>query len=172
MPKICYVEKNFGTDAIEVIDRSNIIIEDYEAQGFDLTLRQIYYVHVSKGWIENTERSYKRLGCIINDARMAGLIDWERITDRTRNLRKNPHWDSPDEIIRAAADSFAVDKWADQETRCEVWIEKDVFPFSLAEVIPASQKCGLRLCASSTTPGTVRPLSSCISVTMTPVAST
>jgi hypothetical protein len=52
-------------------------------------------------------------------------VDWDAIVDRTRSIRALPHWSDPAAIVRAAADSFAVDKWADQPCRVEVWIEKD-----------------------------------------------
>jgi hypothetical protein len=62
---------------------------------------------------------------VINDARLAGLIDWEAIVDRTRNLQKNSHWTSPKEIVEGAASQYQIDKWATQEYRVEVWVEKD-----------------------------------------------
>jgi hypothetical protein len=49
------------------------------AEGYDLTLRQLYYQFVSRDLIANKLSEYKRLGSIINDARLAGLIDWDRI---------------------------------------------------------------------------------------------
>jgi hypothetical protein len=125
MPKIKYVEKRLSQDRLGVIDRANEIIEEYQEQGFDLTLRQLYYQFVSRGYIENKDTEYKRLGDIVADGRLAGLIDWEAITDRTRNLRQNSHWDSPGDILDSAASSFAYDKWADQKYRIECWIEKD-----------------------------------------------
>ena len=39
MPKICYIKKNFGTKALEQIQRANAIIASYDAQGYELTLR-------------------------------------------------------------------------------------------------------------------------------------
>ena len=61
----------------------------------------------------------------MNDARLAGLVDWDAIEDRTRNLRSDPHWDSPAEIVRSCAAQFAFDKWADQPYHPEIWIEKE-----------------------------------------------
>ena len=68
-------------------------------------------------------------GKTFSNGRLAGLIDWLAIVDRTRNLAwgedgsKTPgHWEHPSEIIETAAKSFAVDKWAGQENRVEVWI--------------------------------------------------
>lgn len=125
MPKICYEKKKFQGKSLEAITQANTIIGGYAAQGFDLTLRQLYYQFVARDLIPNNLKEYKRLSTIINDARYAGLIDWLHITDRTRSLRSNSHWDEPEDIITSAASSFATDKWATQEYRPEVWIEKD-----------------------------------------------
>jgi len=125
MNKICYVPKRFNRGSMIIIDRANEIFEEYRKQGFDLTVRQLFYQFVSRDYIANKDSEYKRLGTIISDARLAGLIDWEIIVDRTRNLRQNSHWDDPADIIISAAHSFAVDKWSDQPFRPEVWIEKD-----------------------------------------------
>lgn len=110
---------------MELIERCNTIIADYTAQGFVLTLRQLYYQLVSRDVIPNKQTEYKRLGSIVNDARLAGLIDWLAIEDRTRDLRSLNHWDEPSEIVQACADQFRVDLWEGQPYRPEVWIEKD-----------------------------------------------
>lgn len=125
MPKICYVPKAFNAGSVSIIEQANAIITDYAAQGFTLTLRQLYYQFVARGLIPNRQTEYKRLGSIINDARLAGLIDWDSIVDRTRNLQDLAHWDNPEQIIRAVAQQYRQDRWADQEYRLEVWIEKD-----------------------------------------------
>lgn len=125
MPKIKYIEKSFKGPALEIIATANRIIADYRAQGYDLTLRQLYYQFVSRDLIENTEKSYKRLGDIISDARLAGLIDWTAIVDRTRNLRKNSAWSEPGHMIASAAYSYHLDHWTNQGYRPEVWVEKD-----------------------------------------------
>lgn len=91
MPKICYVWKKFTDDHRNMISHANAIISEYTAQGYDLTLRQLYYQFVSRDLIRNNLKEYKRLGSIINDARLAGLIDWDHVTDRTRNLRSLSH---------------------------------------------------------------------------------
>jgi hypothetical protein len=125
MPKITYIEKKFSAKSRVVIAQANAIITDYQNQGFTLTLRQLYYQHVSRGFLENTQKNYSRLGNIINDARLAGLIDWDAIEDRTRNVRSLSHWNDPAEIVEACATQFHVDLWATQKNRVELWIEKD-----------------------------------------------
>lgn len=123
--KICYREINFRPDSLRLIEQVNGIISEYQDLGYSLTLRQVYYQLVARDVIPNNERSYKNLGNLISDGRMAGLISWEAIEDRTRHLRKNSHWSSPGSIIYSAARSFAYDKWEGQENYVEVWVEKD-----------------------------------------------
>jgi len=125
MPKICYREKNFRAESLLIITQANGIIEEYAQQGYLLTLRQLFYQFVSRDLVPNTQKSYSRVGSIINDARLAGLIDWDAIEDRTRNMVKNSHWVSPGDIIKSAASSYAIDKWENQEYRVEVWVEKE-----------------------------------------------
>lgn len=121
----CFITKKFNQSSLEVIARARKIVEDYLNDGLDLTLRQLYYQFVSRNWLKNEDRQYKRLGDIINNARLAGLLDWEAIVDRTREFEENSHWGTPNDILRSAARSYAIDKWEGQDARCEVWIEKD-----------------------------------------------
>lgn len=125
MPRICYIDKKIGGRRLEVIRKANEIIAQYQAQGFQLTLRQLYYQFVARDIIANSQKEYALLGSTINDGRLCGLIDWHAIEDRTRNVRSVPHWSSPRQIVNAVANQFAIDKWAKQHTRIEVWIEKD-----------------------------------------------
>lgn len=125
MTFICYAPKNFRPDAMTVIDRANTIIKDYKAQGLNLTLRQLYYQFVSRGLIANNDREYKKLGSIINDARLAGLVSWRAIEDRTRYLRKNTTWNDPRDIILACSQQYHVDPWKNAKHLLEVWVEKD-----------------------------------------------
>jgi hypothetical protein len=123
--KIKYKDFRLSAASRALVKQCNEIIEDYTAQGFMLTLRQLYYQLVSRDIIPNTERSYKRVGSIINDARLAGLVDWNAIEDRTRNVRSLSHWDNPADIVETVAKQFRVDMWTGQTYRPEVWIEKD-----------------------------------------------
>lgn len=125
MPKICYKEIKFLSKSLELIDLVNQVIQEYSAQGYELTLRQAYYQLVARGYIPNNEKSYKNIGNLINDGRLAGLIDWSAITDRTRNLRSNGHWDNPADVIKSAKYSYLLNKWEGQPNYVEVWVEKD-----------------------------------------------
>jgi len=124
MPRIPYVPKDFQDKSLAVIGAANRIIDDYQAQGMRLTLRQLYYRFVAADLLPNNQRSYNRLGSIINDARLAGLVDWDAIEDRGRNRLALQHWKNPQSILRSAASGFDMDHWEDQDVRVEVWVEK------------------------------------------------
>lgn len=134
MPRIKYANKRFGDETAPVVLKAREIIAEYRAQGYDLTLRQLYYQFVARDLIPNRDSEYKRLGDIVNRARMAGLIDWHSIVDRTRFVRDASHWDSPAELVRAASRQYRVDRWATQKVRPEVWIEKDALVGVIAGV--------------------------------------
>lgn len=131
--KQAYITKRFNAATAAVIDQANQIIDEYRDQGFILTLRQLYYQFVARDLIPNRQKEYKRLGNIVSDGRLAGMIDWSSIEDRTRNLQGNSHWDSPGDILAACVSSFRYDKWENQPTRIECWIEKDALVGVIAQ---------------------------------------
>lgn len=135
MPKICYTAKKFNPEHARIIDQVNGIVAAYAADGYTLTLRQIYYQMIARDllpatWIsaegtKNNVQNYKRLGDIVSKARRAGLIDWNAVEDRTRNLKTHSSWGSPADVVDVAADVYTVDFWEQQGYRPEVWVEKD-----------------------------------------------
>lgn len=73
MPKIQYIrDKKFSAANAALIAHAQSICDEYVSQGFTLTLRQLYYQFVARDLIPNTQREYKRLGSVINDARLVG----------------------------------------------------------------------------------------------------
>lgn len=125
MPKTACIEKTFRDDKPELIGMANGIAAEYEAQGYGPTLRRLYCRTVSRDIIPNNIRSCKSLGDLINDARSAGLVDWHAVEDRTRDLRRRPHWEEPQEIIDAIARQHRIDCREGQENHVEAWVEKD-----------------------------------------------
>lgn len=123
--KYAYIEKRFTSSSMRMIEQANGIIEAYRAQGYRLTLRQLYYQMVKANLIPNWMKSYKRLASIINDARWAGYVDWAAIEDRARNTVEVSTWENPAQIVRAAIDSYREDLWKTQPVHLEVMCEKD-----------------------------------------------
>lgn len=124
MPKICYQPRTFSADRLRLVEVCDSICQEYAVQGYDLTLRQIYYQCVSRDLLPNRQDEYKKLGDLLADARLAGLINWEHIVDRTRNVMGNRHWERPSELVQQSAQQYAIDKWRNQDHYVEVWIEK------------------------------------------------
>ncbi len=123
--KIKYKDFAFRKETFALIEKCVEVLERYDDAGYDMTLRQLYYQLVAADEIPNTQHSYDRVGSIVNDARLAGLIDWQHLVDRTRSLKSIAHWNDPPEIIEAVAKQYRIDKWQSQPYRPEVWIEKE-----------------------------------------------
>lgn len=139
MPLIAYQDTHLRQATLARIVQVNAICAEYAAQGFQLTLRQLFYQCVSRDIIPNTVQEYKRLGTVVNTGRLEGLIDWDHIEDRTRNLHKTPSWSSPASIIEVVADQYAIDLWADQEVRPEVFVEKEALAGVFERVCDANR---------------------------------
>lgn len=145
MPYIAYKDVKFHKKSLALIETARSICNDYMADGYTLTLRQLYYQFVARAIIPNTLKDYKNLGNIINDARLSGLIDWDAIEDRTRNLEQLSSWDSPKDILKATAEQFRYDRWDNQQTRVEIWVEKEAL-VGVIERVAFKYRCAYFAC--------------------------
>jgi len=140
-----FIDKSFSSASLATIETLSAIVADYQAQGYRLSLRQLYYQMVARDLVENSIQSYKRIGNLVNDARLAGLIDWDMIEDRGRETITPPMWRNPADIVQAAASQFAIDRWADQGNHVEVMVEKAALEGVL---IPVCRELGIRFTAN------------------------
>lgn len=129
-----YESSRFRPETLNLIDQANEIIDSYEAQGYSLTLRQLYYQFVARDLLTNTQASYNRLGEIVNRGRLAGLISWTAIEDRGRNLKGLQTYIHPNQALKAVHASYRRDLWADQPWRPEVWVEKQALEGVIAGI--------------------------------------
>lgn len=125
MAKQHYVSKKFTPASLAMIETLDSIVTEYQGMGFVLTARQLYYQLVSRNIIPNNERSYKNTCSLLNDARLAGLIDWDMIEDRTRAFTERARWNDGSDILSAVASQFHADLWVGQEERVFVLVEKE-----------------------------------------------
>jgi len=121
MTKIAYENRRFAAKTALVIEQANEIMENYDS----ITLRGLYYQFVARDFLENTIRNYKKLGDIIRNARMAGMISWDLMTDRTRSLYGYTTYDDIGQAFNLASYTYKEDLHADQDNYIEVWCEKD-----------------------------------------------
>ena len=145
MAKEKFIDHKFNALSLALIETANGILNEYRNMGYRLSLRQLYYQLVARDYIENSVKSYKRIGNLISDARLAGLLDWEMIEDRGRETVLPTAWESPAEIVRAAANGFRVDRWEGQSQYCEVMVEKDALSGILE---PVCRKMHVRFTAN------------------------
>src|ERR1019366_10300847 len=122
---ICYIPRRFRQSSLKTLEWINRVIAEYEATGYRLSLRQLFYQGVVRNRIPNNEQSYSRLSELLGFARNAGVISWHAIEDRSRSLQGWPTHGSPAEAIRDARNTYKRELWATQPCRLEVWVEKD-----------------------------------------------
>ena len=132
--KRCYQTKEFQRASLDLIDQMNAIVDEYVAQGYKLTVRQLYYQLVARDVIANTLRDYKRVAGIINDAKLAGLMHWDAMEDRTREFVVRSRWTSGAEILEAVARQYHEDMWTEQRERVFVVVEKEALSGVLGPV--------------------------------------
>jgi hypothetical protein len=103
----------------------NWIIDEYQADDFTPTLRQIYYQLVQANVIPNTPTSYDNLGVLIKKGRLMGLISWDAIEDRNRGINNWLIQPSQLSVLDCLERNLAYDLWTPQGYYIEVWVEKD-----------------------------------------------
>lgn len=138
--------KQLSTRA-ELLNYSIQLEAHYRGQGLTLTLRQMYYQCVARGWLENGQKHYKRLGDVLTNARYDGSFPLSGLVDRGRRVHGGTSTrcdlDVDDSLMDAGnwikgLPEFLMQtaRWYDQETYVSVWVEKE----ALAEVF--EQTCG------------------------------
>ncbi len=70
----------------------------------------------------------------MRNARLAGLVDWSMIVDRSRSQIIEPYWKNPKHILNDAVSWFQIDPWDNQPVHMEVMIEKDALSGILVPV--------------------------------------
>lgn len=112
----------------------NNIIDEYNEQGFKLTLRQLYYQLVSRDIIPNKQSEYAKISSILVKGRMAGQVDWDAIEDRIRVPRLPYYYHNVKDALLDTALSYRLDRQKGQKNYIEVWVEKDALSGILIKI--------------------------------------
>lgn len=115
----------FNKESLSLINTCDDVIENYQAQGLRLTLRQLYYQLVTVNAIPNNPTAYKNLASLVTSARMAGRLDWDAIEDRGRQPRSVSEFNGLRELMDAAFASYRLPRWKGQANYIELWVEKE-----------------------------------------------
>lgn len=103
----------------------NNIVEEYLAQDYILTLRQLYYQLVSRNVIANNQKEYAKLSKLLKEGRMAGVIDWNAIEDRGRKPRLPYFANGISDALTDIKNQYRLPRLNDQKVYIEIWIEKE-----------------------------------------------
>jgi hypothetical protein len=142
-----YIKKRFSKQSQRLIVVINRILDAYAARNLDLTLRQLYYQLVATAYDEipdewansvtgskNNENAYDNIGKLVGNARLAGLIDWDMLSDRGRVADRVATWDSVGDRLLWASKTHRLDKWADQPNSLWVMVEKQALEGAIVPV--------------------------------------
>lgn len=132
--KIQFRDIRLSADNKKKLQVINDIIDEYQEQGYVLTLRQLYYQLVSRDIIPNALPEYAKVSKLLKEGRMAGIVDWDAIEDRLRKPHTPASWSSPRDILEACIQSFQLPRMKGQENYLEVWVEKDALSGVLKRV--------------------------------------
>lgn len=88
-------------------------------------VRGLFYQCVVAGLVEKTEQAYDRVQRLAKESRLSGNLDWNLITDESRQCNQVETFSNITELMDAALSSFRLDPWLDQPCRVQVWIEKE-----------------------------------------------
>ncbi len=105
------------------------------------SVRAVCYKLFTLGLIESMEkRCTDRVSIQLTWAREQGRIPWEWIADDTRTIDRPPSWESPDELLQAAARQYRRDWWEQQHVRVLLCSEKSTVA---GTVKPVTERYGV-----------------------------
>jgi hypothetical protein len=117
-----------------------MLLREYQQYG-KLTVRQLYYLLVTRGAMENSKASYQRYVNHLTTGRRSGVIPWDAFEDRSRMFYQEPsprydinREDDPKEALTSwfqyalrhrLSEEYDLRLWEGQPCYLEVWVEKD-----------------------------------------------
>lgn len=128
-------DEKFSKPTKFILDKILGIVDEYQARGIMLTLRQLYYQLVARAYIENKAQEYQKVSRIVTKARYNGLIDWDIIEDRSRISLIPYHYKNIPDFLMSMADSYRLDRWEGQEYYLELITEKDALSSVLSPIV-------------------------------------
>lgn len=115
-----------------LMDEVHEVLDDFDGS---MSTRQVYYQLVSRGAVENNDRSYDKVQRLLVQMRRDGEVPYDRIVDRNRARHMRPGWDGARDLMEAAALQFRRDYWADQENVVMIALEKAALEGVFAEAV-------------------------------------
>ncbi len=120
----------------------NEIIDEYAAEGYRLTLRQLYYQLVSRDIVPNKTSEYAKLSTLLVKGRMGGVVDWDAIEDRIRVPYIPYSVEDINDALQDTIDQYRLNRMEGQDSYIELWVEKDALSGVLKRI---TEKYHIRL---------------------------
>lgn len=106
------------------------VANDYQR----MSVRQLFYQMVSRGYVEKTERAYNRVQEASVQMRLNGVLPYRKIVDGNRERRQYPTYDGMEEALANTAHAYRRNHWINQPYHVEVWCEKDALSGIIAPI--------------------------------------
>jgi hypothetical protein len=91
-----------------------------------MTVRQVYYRAVVAGLVDKTEAEYNStVARLLLEMRRSGELPYDWISDNTRWMRKPRSYTGLANFIDQHQQAYRRSLWAESETYCEIWLEKE-----------------------------------------------
>lgn len=114
-----------------------------------LTVRQVFYQMVSKGYIENTRNSYQSISRYLVEMRENDVIPWETIVDQSRKVSAKPGYENGRQFVekhlKNVYASYQRCRMQSQGKNIELWVEKDTLTNLFINI---TNRCCMRLMTS------------------------
>jgi hypothetical protein len=127
-PKRVKTRSSIGTKQQALLEHVQLVLEELR-DFWPMTLRQLYYQLVARGVLENSLGKYKRLSELMTKARLGGLVPWEALEDRAREMLYSGGWANQRAFVEVEIERFLEgyrrDLMQSQPHVLELWIEKD-----------------------------------------------
>lgn len=100
-----------------------------------VTVRQVFYNLTTRNLVEKSEKDYgSTVSRLMVEMRESGELDWDLVSDSSREELVPSMWDGPKDLLTAAASQYRRNPWADQDVIVEVWLEKGALSGVLSSV--------------------------------------
>lgn len=136
----------YHADTLILLEVMRRILNQYKMA---ITVRQLFYRLVAGEFMENNEKSYRKVCRLVTKVRKEGYISPESITDRTRRVYGVSTWENLQDFLNTVKDSYAKDLWQAQDCHVELWLEKEALG---AVFEPITNKYRVNLCITKGRP--------------------
>lgn len=106
------------------------------------TVRQVFYLVTSQGAVEKTEAGYRKIQSRLMHLRKSNKMPWYWLADNTRWRHGRQRYYSAADAVKSISERFYLNIESYQDTRLEVWAEKDAITGVLT---PITEKYGVDL---------------------------